>query len=172
MRTKRLGGGLLFFCSQFSCEETIIHCQDRLGTGTTKPQSSEKREDDGASRSPSAKKAADSSAAEEARVKAQAEALGPEELKKKGELLAAAVAKNETPPPDELLASLPIPDAEKVASVACTAAVEEAVRKDRLFGRVKENGAVFSRLSTFCIQMIICQDRLGTNTGRNSRRRT
>ena len=37
---------------------------------------------------------------------------------------------------DELLASLPIPDAEKVASVACTAAVEEAVRKDRLVGRV------------------------------------
>ncbi len=42
---------------------------------------------------PSAKLAADSSAAEEARVKAQAESLGAEELKKKGELLASAVAK-------------------------------------------------------------------------------
>ena len=42
---------------------------------------------------PSAKLAAASSAAEEARVKVQAEKLGAEELKKKGELLAVAVAK-------------------------------------------------------------------------------
>ena len=75
---------------------------------------------------PSAAKATSSSTREEARVKAQAEALGAEALKMKGEVLAAAVAKNETPPPEELLASLPIPDASKVSSVACTTAIEEA----------------------------------------------
>ena len=36
------------------------------------------------------------------------------------------VSRNETPPPEELLGSLPIPDAEKVSAVACTAAIEEA----------------------------------------------
>ena len=75
---------------------------------------------------PSAAQAAGASAAEDARVKAQAEALGEEALKAKGALLATAVAKNETPPPEELLASLPIPDASKVSSVACTVAIEEA----------------------------------------------
>ena len=75
---------------------------------------------------PSATKAAASSAAEDARIKAQAEALGEAELKTKGELLAAAVSKNETPPPEELLASLPIPDASKVSEVPCTVAIEEA----------------------------------------------
>ena len=51
------------------------------------------------------------SEAEAARTRAQVEALGPERLKQLGGTLAAAVAKNETPPPAELLASLPIPDA-------------------------------------------------------------
>ena len=73
---------------------------------------------------PSAAKAKAMSEAEEGRIKAQVAELGAEALAGLGAKLEAAVAENEAPPPDELLSSLPIPDASKLESVAITTAID------------------------------------------------
>ena len=58
----------------------------------------------------------------------QVDELGVEALGALGEKLSAAVAANEKPPPDEVLASLPIPDASRLSSVAITTACDTSER--------------------------------------------
>lgn len=66
---------------------------------------------------PSAAMASESSKREKEREAAQAKELGEDGLKKMAETLEAAMAKNESPIPEDILTSLPVPDLAKVPSI-------------------------------------------------------
>lgn len=66
---------------------------------------------------PSAKMAAESSQKEKDREAAQAKELGEDGLKKLADILENAMTKNESPIPEKILTSLPVPNLEKVPSI-------------------------------------------------------
>jgi Zn-dependent M16 (insulinase) family peptidase len=66
---------------------------------------------------PSAAMATELSNKEKEREAEQAKNLGEEGLKKLADILEAAMAKNESPIPEEILTSLPVPDLNKVPSI-------------------------------------------------------
>ena len=89
---------------------------------------------------PSAKMAAESSQKEKDREAAQAKELGEKGLTKLADVLENAMTKNESPIPEEILTSLPVPDLEKVPSIPLfTARLSPFANGEILFDIIPES---------------------------------